>query len=396
MGSEACALDIEAAYRTVPVRPEHKRVMVVMHHNVFWVEHCVTFGLRSAHGLQGEIADCALDIWRSKGVGPFNKWVDDINGFRFPSENGSFPSPHSSFLFDYDRASALKLIEHLNIPWHTSKGHDFQPIFDFIGFIWDLATRSVTLSDGKRLKCKGRVDSALAMFTSSRMSLNDVQRLHGSLSHITFVYVNMRSFLPPISQFAASFSSNPFGTRFPPPSFTSALRSWSEVLSGPTPPRILTPKGPVIDVDLWVDASTDWGVGLILGEKFAAFKLLPGWRGPSRDIGWLETLAVELAAILLGILGYQGQRILLRSDNQGVIGAHEKGRSRNFESNLSLRRTLFCCLDSDLSLALEYVESALNLADPISRGILPEASKAWDYVLPLPDELKQYLIQVVH
>lgn len=112
-GAEACSLDIEAAYRTTPVLPAHKRAMAVTHRGKFFVEHCVTFGVASAHGLQGEIADGTIAIWEKKDVGPIAKWVDDIVALRLPSARGSFTSAFSDHLFEYDRATALQRIAHL-------------------------------------------------------------------------------------------------------------------------------------------------------------------------------------------------------------------------------------------------------------------------------------------
>lgn len=78
------------------------------------------------------------------------------------------------------------------VPWHKSKGQDFSPDFQFVGFCFSLRDRSVTISDEKRLKNKGRVDSALAMFSRACMGLKDIQKLFGSLSHLAFVYLSMR------------------------------------------------------------------------------------------------------------------------------------------------------------------------------------------------------------
>lgn len=369
-GAEACGLDIEAAYRTTPVFPDHKRAMVVTHRNKFWIEHCVTFGVASAHALQGEIADGTIAIWKKKGVGPFAKWVDDIVMFRFPSLDGTFTSASSDHTFLYDRASALARIASLQVPWHKSKGHDFSPVFEFLGFTWSLSESYVTINEGKRIKNKGKVDSFLAMFSNNRATLKDVQKIFGSLSHLTFVYIDMRSYLPPLSMFATSFSSNPHASRYPPPSVLSALHSWSRILSGPPIIRSLVPKGPAQDIGLWVDASMSWGIGVIIGKQWVAWKLSSGWKLPGRDIGWLETLAVELASLTLVHLGFSNLHLLLRLDNQGVIGSHDRGRSRNSECNLSIRRTGVTCTSSNISLSLTYVESGVNLADSISRGIL--------------------------
>ena len=72
--------------------------------------------------------------------------------------------------------------------------------------------------------------------------------------------------------------------------------------------------------------------------KWAAWRILEGWQGPGQDIGWLEGVAVELVTYILDELDLRDCCVKVRSDNVGVIGAFSKGRSRNFEVNLSIRQ----------------------------------------------------------
>lgn len=388
VGAEACGLDIEAAYQTTLVFQEHKRAMVVTHCGSFWIEHCVTFGVSSAHALQGEITNGTIAIWKKKDVGPFAKWVDDIIMFRFPSSKGTCTSTFSKHHFSYDHTSALACVASLRVPWHKSKCHDFCPVFQFLGFTWSLAESYVTINEEKRIKNKGKVDSFLAMFLNNQTTLKDVQKIFGSLSHLTFVYIDMCSFLPPLTVFAASFAPNPHASRYPPPSVLSALRSWSQVLSRPPVHRSLIPKGAPRDVGLWVDASISWGIGVIIGGQWISWKLSSNWKLPGHDIGWLGTLAVELASLTLVHLGFSNVHLLLHSDNQGVIGSHDKGRSQNYECNLSIRRTGIVCTAFNISLSLMYVESEVNLADPISHGILSSPSTLIPHDdITLPEEI---------
>ena len=64
----------------------------------------------------------------------------------------------------------------------------FAPLLTFIGILWDLNTRQVSLPDNKRLKFLSRVNSFIAQFSRGRCSLRDVEKLHGSLCYISFVY----------------------------------------------------------------------------------------------------------------------------------------------------------------------------------------------------------------
>jgi hypothetical protein len=143
-----------------------------------------------------------------------------------------------------------------------------------------------------------------------------------------------------------------------------------------------------------VDASTGTGIGLLWNKRWAAWPTNPSWRGPSRDIAWLEAVAVELAILQIHAKSITDANVLVRSDNQGVIAAFQKGRSSNFMINLSIRRSAALLRESRLSLTLTYVNTSINLADPISRGIYPPASLQLPSPPSLPSEIAQYFSNV--
>jgi hypothetical protein len=78
----------------------------------------------------------------------------------------------------------------------------------------------------------------------------------------------------------------------------------------------------------------------------------------------------------------------------GVIGAFDKGRSRNADVNLSIRRSALVLAAHNITLDLTYIESARNPADPLSRGLLGPASRRIDTIFPVPDDLRPYIYRV--
>ena len=73
----------------------------------------------------------------------------------------------------------------------------------------------------------------------------------------------------------------------------------------------------------------DWGIGIVVGGRWAAWKLCLGWKAEGRDIGWAEAIALELAVLWLEQENYTDAKILIRGNNTGVIGTFIRGRSRN-------------------------------------------------------------------
>ncbi|KAF5322726.1 hypothetical protein D9619_000414 [Psilocybe cf. subviscida] len=83
-GTQAAALDVASAFRTIPICPDHKRYVVIMFEDMFWIDHCACFGCSSSGGNQGVTADATVAILHAMHIGPIPKWVDDFAPFRYP------------------------------------------------------------------------------------------------------------------------------------------------------------------------------------------------------------------------------------------------------------------------------------------------------------------------
>ena len=339
------------------------------------------------------IANAVVDIWQAEGVKPILKYEDDLKIFRYPVKAGLFQN--DGFLYDYDRDEALSRISSLCVPWHKDKGDPaFTYITNFIGFRWDLPQKRVSLPEDKRLKFHNRVRIFLDRFTGHRCYLLNAQKIHGSLCHVAFVYVQGRSRLPSLSNFIASFIDNEFTRRYPPHSMMTDLNWWLSTLNDSTFYRSLEPRTPCQDLGIFVDASTSWGIGIIVAGKWMAFKLHEGWKVEGRDICWLETIAIEILLYILEAMGIANTTLLIHSDNQGTIGSLGKGRSRNFHINLSIRHSYVVLASQFITPELVYITSENNPADPISRGELGPTDSRIAVSISLPDELRSILLDV--
>lgn len=207
-----------------------------------------------------------------------------------------------------------------------------------------------------------------AAIRSKTFNIRDIQVIHGTLVHIAFVFPDGSSHLPVISNFMSKFHGHEFLRFHVSDAFIQTLQWWRQRLTNPLGFRQLHPIGPVLDYGIFVDASTTWGIGIIIGDLFHAFQLAPNWKLLGRDICWLETLALELAFYFFCQLNFHSRHILIHSDNNGAIGAHSKGRSPNLAINLSVRRSFNVLSEMLIIPDYAYITSEDNPADPISRG----------------------------
>ncbi|RXW16082.1 hypothetical protein EST38_g9772 [Candolleomyces aberdarensis] len=390
-GTQACALDIEKFHRTCPVLPSHKCWLVTQGRpGEFFIDHVHPFGCACASSNSGMIANAVVDIWHAKEVSPILKYEDDIGAFRSPVPGGPFSD--GEFSYTYDRETLLSHVAPLCVPWHPEKGDGvFREVFTFIGFMWDLPKKTVSLPEVKRLKFLHRVSEFLQKYEARQCPLAEVEKIHGSLCHVAFVYRDGRSRLPSLSNFATTFKGNRLTKRYPSRSAISDLKWWRDKLSMPGFIRDLNLSLSPADIGLFVDACTSWGIGIYVGGKWMAFRLAPDWKTEGRHIGWLETLAIELAVYLVYSRGFRNTHLLLHSDNQGTIGSIAKGRCRNTHINDSVRRTYDVLVPASVDITLAYVESASNPADPISRGVLGLPSDRIPLSFALPHDLTSVL-----
>jgi hypothetical protein len=191
-GAQAAMLDIEGTYHTLPCKPDHKRYLTVFFEGFFYIDQNIPFGLASVTGLQGEVADVIIDIWKYLGVDPALKWVDDFAIFCFPDKRGCHLtiSANSLYHYSYNLESMKNLIVPLGMPWHKEKGSDFTDIFVYVGLSWNILEKSVSLPESKRLKYLTKIQTFLQSYEHAQAPKVEAESLSGTLTHITFVFLH--------------------------------------------------------------------------------------------------------------------------------------------------------------------------------------------------------------
>ena len=296
-GTQACALDWVKAYRCSPIIFKHKCFIASFWRDFVFPNHCAPFGLSTSGNIQGVPADAFRDILIIILLVAVFKWVDDYNIWRTPTSSTLLPSGEIVYSYAVSLQTILDLSAPLGVQWHdiSKKGHDFASTTTYVGFMWDLARKKVYLSDVKRLKYLGKVEAFLLSAESNkRVNYLTTSSLHGSLQHICFVYRLGRPYLSSLGLFTAKFP-NKFVSHHIPSSVKNDIIWWKQTLSLPSISRTLLPRV-FHDPDIWVDAS-EWGIGLMVGNLWAAWRLIPGWRKDGRDMGWAEGLAVEVITL---------------------------------------------------------------------------------------------------
>ena len=132
----------------------------------------------------------------------------------------------------------------------------------------------------------------------------------------------------------------------------------------------------------------------MVGQRWAAWQLLDGWKSEGSDIGWAKSVALELAVLWVVEESLVDSEIKVRGDNTGVIGAFAKGHSRNVPRNNCICRIASLLIPHNITILPVYVPSAANRTDPVSHGILGLPHHRLNCSFKLPDELSTFLHRV--
>jgi hypothetical protein len=427
----------------IPLHPSQWPGLVVKTgDDSFAIDCSFCFGFSASAGTHSEVADAGTDIFRSQGIGPMSKWVDDhlficilrehlkaynalqktctvviarnggmlveggrkwYHGSDMPDrrieefdEDASFPildlsqtstrsvkDARFTYCFeDIDRLSKI-----LGIPWERTKDILFSACAPFIRFLWDIDTHSISIPPKKTEKYLGAIREWEAR---SSHTLQQVQELYGKLLHTSLVLPAGRAYLVSLENMLSIFHNRPHMPRTPPKGTNEDLRWWKASLTQSTISRPIPGPIKVTDTAAYSDANSGIGIAIWISSRWRAWRLLLGWKGEDQDISWAEAIGLEFLTITLLNQCPEGNCIKVFGDNRGVVEGWWKGRSRNKATN-----TIFKCIH-ELSAASKcliltcYVPSAHNPADDPSRGIYPPANLLLPPIL-IPQPLRAFI-----
>jgi len=296
----------------------------------FAINVCNNFGLTSARGVYGMVADAGADVFQGNGIGPLAKWVDNHIFFRVPRallpeynarradwhheicshggrrQNGSrlwyggkdlpngsseeFDEDCSMVLQDLADASPRSLEDKeftyanadidavsacLGIQWEASKSVPFATEVPYLGFQWNLRTHIVSLLDDKRTRYLAAIVEWEGKHTHN---LLEMQKLYGKLLHALLVVPAGHAYLTGLEAMLSSFNDNIFLPHTPPHDTQGDLEWWKQWLGRPELARPIPEPHSPVDYDAYSDVSSGFRVAITIGPRWRAWRLAAGWK----------------------------------------------------------------------------------------------------------------------
>lgn len=286
----------------------------------------------------------------------------------------------SEFAFSMEHIDNIS--NQLSIPWEPTKDTPFSSKPTFMGFEWDLVNKTVMLTHGK---CNKYLSAIQEWSKSAKHTLEDIQKLHGRLSHASLVIPEGSAYLTSLQAMLGIFGSSPFMPHTPPQGLPMDLQWWCHALIS-SPPLPIPHHIHSLDFNAFSNASSGFRLAITIGNRWRAWRLHKNWKRDKRDIGWAESIAFEMLIQTLLTINSSSTPLTVYGDNLGVIKAWWKGCSHNKPTNGSFQWVHAILVSPPCRVFAKYIPCKRNTADGPSRGKYPPTKFALPHI-PIPSDI---------
>ena len=376
-GTQLVKLDLENAYRNIPVHPQDQHLLAVSWQGDCFVDRALPFGLKSAPKIFSAVVDTVAWALHCSGIRYQIHYLDDflLLGPPYTGEAA------------WALSTTLRVLDHLGLPVAMHKTVGPVCCLTFLGVVIDTESFELRLPSEKIQRLR-----ALLLWWTSKKSCTrkELESLLGHLSHAATVVRPGRTFLRQLFSLL-HLTKAPHhsirltvGARADLAWWKCFLQSWHGSSFFP----LAEPS-----CHVYSDASGTYGCGAVsLTLGYVQLQWPEQWE--EMDISVKELVPVVLAAALWGSF-WQGQHIRFHSDNMAVVSILRTRTAKSPQLMHLLRCFAFYCAYYRFHTSCVHVPGAMNkAADALSRNnlrlFLSLAPQAQRCLIPYP--LKELLI----
>ncbi|GLB36092.1 hypothetical protein LshimejAT787_0303800 [Lyophyllum shimeji] len=360
-GSLMVKLDLEQAFRHIPVRPSLWHLLGFTWLGQFYYDVVLAFGLRSAPYIFNLFAEALHWILQRHIPARFRHYLDDFLAIFKPDT----PVERVKQALEW----MLALGRQLGLRFQPTKVEGPTTRLDFLGIELDSVAMEARLGPDKLAYLQSLLDDWSQKATCT---LKELEELTGYLQFCSQVIPTSRAFIRSLYDFRNSFSS-PFAKRRLPRPARHDIAWWRAFAAEWNGIRFLSPNRETIDV--YTDASGTKGMGGVFGAQWFSARMPRRYR--KAHIQVKEMYAVIYAILCWGE-SFRGKHIIFHIDNDAVFRALNNLTIRSEPTMRLLRHFLNLACRLDLSFSSVWLSSSENsLADAASP--LLEAPPHWWY-----------------
>ena len=384
-GSLLAKVDVRAAFKLIPVRPDQRRLLGFRWNGHFYYQTALSFGSRSSPRIFNDFADCLEALFQQRaGRTEIRKYLDDF----WAVCPGDAPADAAQAY-----AGMIQICATVGVPLAAEKCTEPSTRMTLLGLDLDTDRLTIALPADKLLALRDTLQQLLGQHKCTRRAL---QSLVGRLVHAARCVPAGRAFSRRLLELAGSVTGPLHRVRI-----TAAARAdmrwWAAFLptwNGTSP--LLDPRGADGGQPVFFTDSARYGMGAWCADRWWAVRWPAGFVGDAApSMTFLELIPLLVACVVWGD-DWRGRRVLVRSDNMGVVGCVARGWLGDPRIMALLRHLLFAAARRAFSLEVRHVSTLANgPADALSRGdwprfryLRPAARREPD---PLPAGVQAYL-----
>ncbi|KAI7963698.1 hypothetical protein MJO29_004125 [Puccinia striiformis f. sp. tritici] len=398
--------DWEKAYRQIPTaRDQWPYLMIQDFNDQILIDTRIAFGGVAGCGSFGRPADAWKQIMLSEFplLAAF-RWVDDnlfvktlnaqvdldqiiarsnkLGVKTNPSKKGRVCAPPSPSPFSKRVSQPL-----------LSLTSPFKEEQKYIGFIWNTTQKTVRLPDEKKTQ---RIQQLKVFLDPARtFTYNEVEVMAGRLNHVSYLLPQLRCYINSLYRWMNSWFNHCHPLPVPDDARID-LEYWLKTLLFFSDTRMIQNPDPT-EIGWVGDASTGFGIGILIGSRWAQFQLTKEWDDgptPRRDIAWLETVAIRLGLLVLKKLNaIPGKVFNVWTNNTTTENCISKRKSKHLRVNEEWKLIQDQLVEMQIDITPKRVTSENNRADALSRGDRSKHLAKNMVVIVIPIDLENRMYQ---
>ena len=349
-------MDIQQAYRNMPVHPLDRHLLGMEWQVKVYVDRTLPFGLRSAPLLFTATGDALQWVMEQRGVSWVGHYIDD---FVTVCDPGSTMCGHHLEIMK-------SVCQQAGMPTAPDKEEGPTTVLHFLGMELDTNQLVIRLPLEKLEQLK----VALAEWRGRKACRKrDLLSLIGILSHACKAVKAGRSFLRRLIDLSTEVKQLNRFVRLNAAA-QSDIEWWYQFGADWNGVAMMTAVNrvrPEHEVAMVSDASGSWGYGAVCNRQWFQLKWTGHGKAADYGITAKELIPIVIAAAVWG-RNWQGKTVLAKCDNMAVVAIVNSGTSKEKES-MHLRRCLaFLEAKWGFHLFAEHIKGSDNrVADALSR-----------------------------